>query len=46
MELTNADGGLAEISGNGLRCLAYVAAGLGLARATAWWWAPPPASGR
>src|SRR5262245_55343400 len=30
MELTNADGGLAEISGNGLRCLAHVAAGLGL----------------
>ncbi|HEU5448299.1 MAG TPA: diaminopimelate epimerase, partial [Acidimicrobiia bacterium] len=26
MELTNADGGLAEISGNGLRCLAHVAA--------------------
>jgi diaminopimelate epimerase len=32
MELTNADGGLAETSGNGLRCLAYVAAQLGLAR--------------
>jgi len=31
MELTNADGGLAEISGNGLRCLAHVAAQLGLA---------------
>lgn len=31
MELTNADGGLAEISGNGLRCVAHVAAGLGLA---------------
>src|SRR5262245_16313744 len=31
MELTNADGGLAEISGNGLRCLAHVAARLGLA---------------
>jgi diaminopimelate epimerase len=30
MELTNADGGLAEISGNGLRCLANVAAKLGL----------------
>lgn len=30
MELTNADGGLAEISGNGLRCLARVAAGHGL----------------
>lgn len=30
MELTNADGGLAEISGNGLRCLARVAAGQGL----------------
>ena len=30
MELTNADGGAAEISGNGLRCLARVAAGLGL----------------
>jgi diaminopimelate epimerase len=29
MELTNADGGLAEISGNGLRCLAHVAAKLG-----------------
>ncbi|HEV8623113.1 MAG TPA: diaminopimelate epimerase [Acidimicrobiia bacterium] len=30
MELTNADGGLAETSGNGLRCLAHVAAKLGL----------------
>ncbi|HET9772129.1 MAG TPA: diaminopimelate epimerase [Acidimicrobiia bacterium] len=30
MELTNADGGLAEISGNGLRCLAHMAAKLGL----------------
>ena len=30
MELTNADGGLAEISGNGLRCLAHVAVKLGL----------------
>ena len=30
MELSNADGGLAEISGNGLRCLAHVAAKLGL----------------
>lgn len=30
MELSNADGGLAEISGNGLRCLARVAARLGL----------------
>ena len=30
MELTNADGGLAEISGNGLRCLAHVAAKLAL----------------
>jgi diaminopimelate epimerase len=30
MELTNADGGPAEISGNGLRCLARVAAGRGL----------------
>lgn len=30
MELTNADGGLAEISGNGLRCLAHIAAKLGL----------------
>jgi diaminopimelate epimerase len=30
MELTNADGGMAEISGNGLRCLAHVAARLGL----------------
>lgn len=32
MELTNADGGLAEISGNGLRCLAVVADQLGLVR--------------
>jgi diaminopimelate epimerase len=32
MELTNADGSLAEISGNGLRCLAHVAARLGLGR--------------
>lgn len=30
MELSNADGGLAEISGNGLRCLAHMAAKLGL----------------
>ena len=30
MELTNADGGLAETSGNGLRCLAVVAFRLGL----------------
>jgi diaminopimelate epimerase len=30
LELTNADGGLAEISGNGLRCLAFVAAASGL----------------
>ncbi|MGH9041426.1 MAG: diaminopimelate epimerase [Acidimicrobiia bacterium] len=30
MELTNADGGLAEISGNGLRCLARVAVAHGL----------------
>jgi diaminopimelate epimerase len=30
MELTNSDGGLAEISGNGLRCLAHVAVKLGL----------------
>ncbi len=30
MELTNADGGLAETSGNGLRCLAYAAARLNL----------------
>ena len=30
MELTNADGGPAEISGNGLRCLARVAAARGL----------------
>lgn len=30
MELTNADGGLAEISGNGLRCLAHMAAKLDL----------------
>jgi diaminopimelate epimerase len=33
MELTNADGSLAEISGNGLRCLANVAAKLGLGAA-------------
>ena len=32
MELTNADGGLAEISGNGLRCLAAAADRLGLVR--------------
>jgi len=32
MELTNADGGLAETSGNGLRCLAHAAARLGLGR--------------
>jgi diaminopimelate epimerase len=30
MELTNADGGMAEVSGNGLRCLAFVAAARGL----------------
>ncbi|MGH8971989.1 MAG: diaminopimelate epimerase [Acidimicrobiia bacterium] len=30
MELTNADGGEAEISGNGLRCLVWVAASHGL----------------
>lgn len=30
MELANADGGWAEVSGNGLRCLASVAVGLGL----------------
>lgn len=30
MELANADGSLAETSGNGLRCLAHVAARLGL----------------
>jgi diaminopimelate epimerase len=30
MELANADGGWAEVSGNGLRCLAHVAARLGL----------------
>jgi diaminopimelate epimerase len=30
MALRNADGGLAELSGNGLRCLAYVAAREGL----------------
>jgi diaminopimelate epimerase len=30
MELSNADGGLAEISGNGLRCLAHMAAKLDL----------------
>jgi diaminopimelate epimerase len=32
MTLQNADGGEAEISGNGARCLAFVAARLGLAR--------------
>lgn len=32
MELANADGGFAETSGNGLRCLASVAASLGLGR--------------
>lgn len=32
MELFNADGGLAETSGNGLRCLAHAAARLGLVR--------------
>ncbi|MGH9000860.1 MAG: diaminopimelate epimerase [Acidimicrobiia bacterium] len=32
MELSNADGGLAEISGNGLRCLAHAAARAGLLR--------------
>jgi diaminopimelate epimerase len=30
MELANADGGWAEVSGNGLRCLAHVAVRLGL----------------
>ena len=33
MALRNADGGLAELSGNGLRCLAYVAAREGLGSA-------------
>jgi diaminopimelate epimerase len=33
MTLRNADGGLAEMSGNGLRCLAYVAAREGLGSA-------------
>lgn len=32
MTLVNADGGLAEMSGNGIRCLAWVAARSGLAR--------------
>lgn len=32
MELRNADGGIAEMSGNGIRCLAWVAAHEGLAR--------------
>jgi diaminopimelate epimerase len=32
MTLLNADGGLAEMSGNGIRCLAWVAARAGLAR--------------
>lgn len=32
MELRNADGGLAEMSGNGIRCLAWVAAREGLVR--------------
>ncbi len=30
MTLYNADGGLAEMSGNGIRCLAWVAHRLGL----------------
>src|SRR5260221_12280197 len=33
MTLRNADGGFAEMSGNGLRCLAYVAARAGLGTA-------------
>lgn len=32
MELRNADGGIAEMSGNGIRCLAWVAASEGMAR--------------
>jgi diaminopimelate epimerase len=32
MTLVNADGGRAEMSGNGVRCLAWVAAGAGIAR--------------
>jgi diaminopimelate epimerase len=32
MELRNADGGIAEMSGNGIRCLAWVAAREGLGR--------------
>src|SRR5262245_57015383 len=32
MTLLNADGGVAEMSGNGIRCLAWVAARAGLAR--------------
>ena len=31
MTLVNADGGLAEMSGNGIRCLAWVVAEAGLA---------------
>ncbi|MGH9023646.1 MAG: hypothetical protein ACRDV9_11195, partial [Acidimicrobiia bacterium] len=34
MELWNADGGIAEMSGNGIRCLAAVAARLGLGDST------------
>ena len=34
MNLVNADGGAAEMSGNGIRCLAWVAARAGLGRAT------------
>ncbi len=32
MDLTNADGGTAEMTGNGMRCLAQAAVGAGLAR--------------
>jgi diaminopimelate epimerase len=35
MLLQNADGGVAEMSGNGIRCLAWVAAARGFARGTA-----------
>src|SRR5436190_7381305 len=34
MTLVNADGGRAEMSGNGMRCLTWVAARAGLARGT------------
>ena len=47
MELTNADGGAAEISGNGLRTLAWAAARAGLVRdRRAGGATRPPAAGR